>query len=58
MWFFGAAFSRFITELKKIPDEDELQYTTDMIYDNFSNHSAWHNRRYASLFLEISIHLK
>lgn len=37
---------RFITAVKNIPDEKELQYTTDMIYDNFSNYSAWHNRRY------------
>ncbi|KAL3644963.1 hypothetical protein CASFOL_010143 [Castilleja foliolosa] len=36
--------SLFITTLKKIPDEEELQYTTDVIYDNFSNYSAWHNR--------------
>ena len=37
---------RFVTALKNIPDEEELQYTTDMIYENFSNYSAWHNRRY------------
>nr|GMD93941.1 geranylgeranyl transferase type-2 subunit alpha 1-like [Ipomoea batatas] len=38
-------YRRFITALKNIPDEEELQYTTDMIYMIiFSNYSAWHNR--------------
>ncbi|XP_051118791.1 geranylgeranyl transferase type-2 subunit alpha 1 isoform X2 [Andrographis paniculata] len=37
-------YRRFIAGLKKIPNQEELQYTTDMIYDNFSNYSAWHNR--------------
>ncbi|KAL9997778.1 hypothetical protein Hdeb2414_s0599g00922481 [Helianthus debilis subsp. tardiflorus] len=44
------ALFRFITGLKNISDEKELQYTTDMINDNFSNYSAWHNRRYGHLF--------
>ncbi|GFP82901.1 geranylgeranyl transferase type-2 subunit alpha [Phtheirospermum japonicum] len=42
--FSRVELQKFITTLKKIPDEEELQYTTDMIYDNFSNYSAWHNR--------------
>ncbi|XP_073141924.1 geranylgeranyl transferase type-2 subunit alpha 1 [Henckelia pumila] len=37
-------YRRFVTALKKIPDAEELQYTTNMINDNFSNYSAWHNR--------------
>lgn len=30
-----------------IPEDKELKYTTDMIDTNFSNYSAWHNRRYS-----------
>lgn len=37
---------RFIAALKGIPDEEELKYTTKLIETNFSNYSAWHNRRY------------
>lgn len=35
----------------KISDEDELKYTEKVIGVNFSNYSAWHNRRYAKNLL-------
>lgn len=37
---------RFVTALMKRSDEDELKYTEEVIGANFSNYSAWHNRRY------------
>ncbi|PIA56206.1 hypothetical protein AQUCO_00700513v1 [Aquilegia coerulea] len=37
-------YRRFVAAMKNIPEEEELQYTTDMINNNFSNYSAWHNR--------------
>lgn len=41
-------------ELTKTSEQDELQYTTDLLNGDkndvsFSNYSAWHNRRYAYL---------
>ena len=39
---------RFVASLLNISEVDELQYTKDMINKNFSNYSAWHNRRYNS----------
>jgi hypothetical protein len=37
---------RFLARFMGVPDEEELKYTMDKISDNFSNYSAWHNRRY------------
>ena len=37
---------RFVGALMNRSDEDELNYTEEMIGENFSNYSAWHNRRY------------
>lgn len=48
-------FSRFVAALKNRSDEEELQFTTKMIDLNFSNYSAWHNRRYASLAILFGI---
>jgi hypothetical protein len=42
---------RFVTDLMKRSDEDELKYTEEVIGENFSNYSAWHNRRYAKSLL-------
>lgn len=39
-------FPRFVAALMNRSEEDELKYTDDMINNNFSNYSAWHNRRY------------
>lgn len=36
---------RFVTRLKNVSEEEELGFTMDMINTNFSNYSAWHNRR-------------
>lgn len=46
---FLCPFIRFVAALVNIPEEDELNYTTNMIDTNFSNYSAWHNRRYCLL---------
>ncbi|AED94733.1 geranylgeranyl transferase alpha subunit-like protein [Arabidopsis thaliana] len=38
-------YRRFVVELTKTSEEDELQYTTDMISDiSFTIYSAWHYR--------------
>ena len=34
----------FVANLFKVPLQHELDFTTDMIYSNFSNYSAWHHR--------------
>lgn len=39
-------FYRFLARFMGVPDVEELKYTMDKISDNFSNYSAWHNRRY------------
>lgn len=44
---------RFVAALMNRSEEDELSYTTDMINTNFSNYSAWHNRRFVDLSLEV-----
>ncbi|CAL5430557.1 unnamed protein product [Camellia sinensis] len=35
----------FVAALKNRSDEEELHFTTDLINENFSNYSSWHNRR-------------
>ncbi|GLJ43606.1 hypothetical protein SUGI_0907570 [Cryptomeria japonica] len=42
--FHGWNYRRFVAALKKVPDEEELNFTTKKINENFSNYSAWHNR--------------
>jgi geranylgeranyl transferase type-2 subunit alpha len=34
----------FVVDRFKVPLRDELDFTTEMIYSNFSNYSAWHHR--------------
>lgn len=41
--------NRFLAALKHATDEEELKYMTDKINTNFSNYSAWHNRRHVFL---------
>jgi hypothetical protein len=36
---------RFAVRMKGVPIDEELQFTTEKINENFSNYSAWHNRR-------------
>ncbi|GMP93177.1 hypothetical protein CsSME_00043123 [Camellia sinensis var. sinensis] len=38
-------YRRFVAALKNRSDEEELHFTTDLINENFSNYSSWHNRR-------------
>jgi geranylgeranyl transferase type-2 subunit alpha len=45
--FHGWNYRRFLARFMGVPEEEELKYTMDKISDNFSNYSAWHNRRYA-----------
>lgn len=40
---------RFVAALKNVSEEDELKFMTDKIEANFSNYSAWHNRRHGIL---------
>ncbi|KAI7994183.1 Geranylgeranyl transferase type-2 subunit alpha 1 [Camellia lanceoleosa] len=39
-----AAMVKFMAALKNRSDEEELHFTTDLINENFSNYSSWHNR--------------
>lgn len=39
---------RFVAKLKNMPEEEELGFTKKMIDLNFSNYSAWHNRRFVT----------
>ncbi|CAL5354746.1 unnamed protein product [Camellia sinensis] len=38
----------FVAALKNRSDEEELHFTTDLINENFSNYSSWHNRSLTS----------
>ncbi|KAK8951662.1 hypothetical protein KSP39_PZI003237 [Platanthera zijinensis] len=44
--FHGWNYRRFVAKLKDVPEVEELEFTMHMINTNFSNYSAWHNRRY------------
>ncbi|KAG0476629.1 hypothetical protein HPP92_012999 [Vanilla planifolia] len=35
----------FVAKMKDVSEVEELKFTMDMIDSNFSNYSAWHNRR-------------
>ncbi|CAL5354738.1 unnamed protein product [Camellia sinensis] len=37
-------YQRFVAALKNRSDEEELHFTTDLINENFSHYSSWHNR--------------
>lgn len=43
-------FLRFVAAMKNVSAKEELDHTTDMINTNFSNYSAWHNRRCIYIF--------
>lgn len=49
--------SRFVAALLNRSEKEELDYTTEMIENNFSNYSAWHNRRYGSFFFQLAMWL-
>ncbi|XP_078446346.1 RAB geranylgeranyl transferase alpha subunit 1 [Wolffia australiana] len=42
--FHGWNHRRFVAALGSVPQEEELDFTTEKIHTNFSNYSAWHNR--------------
>ena len=42
---------RFLAPLSNVSEVEELKYTMEMIDSNFSNYSAWHNRRYCVTLL-------
>ena len=37
-------YRRFVVSQCKPPLQEEFDYTTEKLYDNFSNYSAWHYR--------------
>ena len=45
--------SRFVAALLNRSEKEELDYTTEMIENNLSNYSAWHNQRYGSICLQL-----